>query len=364
MPVKMLINLVNQIKDIIHARFGILDDAGIVIACSEESLSGTVQEKFNELVESRESVAVLNGRSFKKVYVKNKLEYVVFIEGTSEESLKYLSLIALHLANIKLLSDEKYDKAVFIKNILTGSISAGDISIRARELHIQASAWRVALLIRTESTREVPAHEVLEGMFPNKAKDFIVVLDEEHTVLIKELKNAEEQKEVEKIAKSIIDTLGSELMIRAFIGVGTAVESLKDLVRSFREARVALIVGEIFENERYVLNYNRLGIGRLVYQLPLEMCTLFLKEVFHDDSFDALDAETLLTIQKFFENDLNVSETSRQLYVHRNTLVYRLEKIKRITGLDLAKFDDAITFKVAMLVKRYVDNYENINGNV
>jgi len=192
-------------------------------------------------------------------------------------------------------------------------------------------------------------------LFPSKNKDFVIVLDDENTVLIKELKPDFEQKEISKIAKIIIDTLSSEL-VKAKVGVGTVVDNIKDIGKSYKEAEMALLIGGIFDDDKQVNDYNKLGIGRLIYQLPTTSCTLFLNEVFKEGSFESLDQETMFTIQKFFENNLNVSETSRQLYIHRNTLVYRLDKIQKITGLDLRMFDDAIIFKVAMLVKKYLDS--------
>jgi carbohydrate diacid regulator len=218
----------------------------------------------------------------------------------------------------------------------------------------------VAFLVKTEKTRDIYAHDIVQGLFPNKAKDFIIILDDDNIVLIKELKSMEDTKEIEKTAKIIIDSLGAELMVKAFIGIGTVVDNIKDLARSFKEAQMALLIGRIFESDKAIINYNRLGIGRLIYQIPTTLCELFLNEVFKNNTFESLDAETMLTIQKFFENHLNVSETSRQLYVHRNTLVYRLDKIKKLTGLDLTSFDDAVIFKVAILVKKYLDKNQNM----
>ena len=154
--------------------------------------------------------------------------------------------------------------------------------------------------------------------------------------------------------KTIADTLNSEFYAKVTIGIGTVVENIKDLARSYKEAQVALEVGKVFDTEKNIISYENLGIGRLIYQLPTTLCEMFLQEVFKNGSLDNLDRETLLTIQSFFENNLNVSETSRKLFVHRNTLVYRLEKIRKITGLDLREFDHAITFKVALMVKRYL----------
>ena len=138
------------------------------------------------------------------------------------------------------------------------------------------------------------------------------------------------------------------------IGISTIAETIDDINNSYKEAQIAIEVGKVFDNDKYILNYDNLGIGRLIYQLPIKLCELFLKEVFKKGDISSLDDETILTINKFFENDLNVSETSRQLFVHRNTLVYRLEKIYKLTGLDLRKFDQAIVFKVAMMVHKYL----------
>ena len=156
------------------------------------------------------------------------------------------------------------------------------------------------------------------------------------------------------MARSIVDTLSGEFYTRATVGIGTAVVGVKDLARSFKEAQVALEVGKVFDTDKVIVSYDNLGIARLIYQLPTTLCETFLREVFKRGSIESLDQETLFTIQKFFENNLNVSETSRKLFVHRNTLVYRLEKIKKLTGLDLREFDHAIVFKIALMVKKYL----------
>ena len=124
---------------------------------------------------------------------------------------------------------------------------------------------------------------------------------------------------------------------------------------------MALEVGKIFYVDKNVIAYSNLGIGRLIYQLPLPLCKMFIKEIFMNTSPDEFDEETLTTINKCFENNLNVSETSRQLYIHRNTLVYRLDKLQRSTGLDLRVFDDAITFKIALMVVKYMKYMESVD---
>ncbi|MBP9987906.1 MAG: helix-turn-helix domain-containing protein, partial [Ruminococcus sp.] len=252
--------------------------------------------------------------------------------------------------------DEKYDKSNFIKNVVLDNILPGDIYLKARELRFNNEAYRTVLLIRLPKQTDASAYDVLQTLFPDKSKDFIVNINETDIVLVKEVKSNIEMKDLEKLASSIIDTLSTELYVHAVVGIGNTVVGIKELARSFKEAQISLEVGKVFDTDRSIVSYDRLGIARLIYQLPTTICEMFLREVFKKGSIESLDHETLFTIQKFFENSLNVSETSRKLFVHRNTLVYRLEKIKKLTGLDLREFDDAIVFKVALMVKKYLDS--------
>lgn len=355
MTLKLYQNLMHQLTEIVDAEVCLMDDSGIVLASTDDKRTGLDYVTLQSVLKSSEQSVLVGGTYYRKVYVKNKLEFIISMNSADPESIKMLSLISINLVNIKSYHDEKFDKGSFIKNVVTDNILSGDIPIKAKELHLIYNASRVTFLIRTEKTADMHAHDIIEGLFPNRVKDFVIILDDENIVLIRELKSSDDKKEIEKTAKTIIDTMSAELMIKAFVGIGTVAENIKELGKSFKEAQMALLVGRIFDNDKSIINYNNLGIGRLIYQIPTNLCELFLKEVVKDGSIDALDTETILTIQKFFENNLNVSETSRQLYVHRNTLVYRLDKIQKITGLDLRNFDDAIIFKVAMLVKKYLD---------
>ena len=187
-------------------------------------------------------------------------------------------------------------------------------------------------------------------------KDYVINVVERDRVLVKEVKTNYDMKEMEEVARNISDTISSEFYTKVSIGIGTVVNNIKDLARSYKEAQVALEVGKVFDTEKDIISYDNLGIGRLIYQLPTTLCEMFLQEVFKKGPLESLDKETLMTIQAFFENNLNVSETSRKLFVHRNTLVYRLEKIRKLTGLDLREFEHAITFKVALMVKKYLSS--------
>lgn len=338
-----------------------MDETGLVLACSDEGKTGFTDPHVQEVLKVKAQSVVRDGISYYKMYTRNNLDFIIYLNSDGSESLKYLSLISVNLSNLKLYHDKKFDKGNLIKDIINGAVQPGDIALRARELHVAYNAFRAVFLIKTERTRDMHSYEVVQSLFPNGAKDFIIVMDDESIALVKELKSGEDFKEIEKTAKVILDTLSMELLIKAVIGIGTTVDTLKDIECCYREAQTALAVGSIFDSDRPVTYYNSLGIGRLIYQLPMDLCRVFLKEVFKEEPFESLDAETLMTIQKFFENNLNVSETSRQLYVHRNTLVYRLNKIQKMTGLDLTKFDDAIIFKVSMLVKKYLNKMEKKN---
>ena len=283
-------------------------------------------------------------------------DYVVFVEGEDKMAEKMSKLLAISLGNIKNLYDEKYDKGSFIKNIILDNILPSDIYIKSKELHFNTEEMRIVFLIKVFGKTDVMPFEMLQNMFPDKTKDYVISVGEHDIVLVKDIKPGTETKDIEKIATNIADTLSSEFYTKVAIGISTVVENIKDLARAYKEAQIALDVGKVFETEKSIISYENLGIGRLIYQLPTTLCEMFLQEVFKRGSLESLDRETLLTIQCFFENNLNVSETSRKLFVHRNTLVYRLEKIRKLTGLDLREFEHAITFKVALMVKKYLNS--------
>ncbi len=346
--------VVYQLKESIDRTVGVLDENGIVVACSDLIKIGEKHDNVLSFINSTLDTVKDDGYTYKPIVQAPGFEYIAFVEGEDELSEKYISLIVIALANIKQYYDEKFDKNNFVKNVILNNILPGDVYIKARELHFESDAFRVAILIRLSEKSDVSAYDILQSLFPDKQKDFIINVNETDLVLVKEVKDTNDNKDLEKLAKSIIDIISSELYIKAYVGIGTIVDNIRDLPRSFNDAQVALEVGKIFDTENHIMTYDNLGIGRLIYQLPTTLCETFLSEIFKKGSIESLDYETLFTIQKFFENNLNVSETSRKLFVHRNTLVYRLEKIRKLTGLDLRRFDHAIVFKVALMVKRYL----------
>ena len=342
-------------KDAIDRTVGIIDASGTVVACSDLTRIGEMREDAAAELSYVGDMIRFGGYTYRPVSDRStRFEYAVFVHGEDENARNYCSIVTVAIGNIKTLYDEKHDKATFIKNIILDNVLPGDIYIKSRELHFEGDVPRLVMLIRQVENTDIAALDIVQDLFPDKKKDFVIHINETDIVLVKEVRKNTEMKEMVKVAKDIEDTLLNEIQMKVQIGIGSISTQLKDIAKSFKEAQVALEVGAVFDTETNIITYENLGIARLIYQLPTTMCEMFLEEVFRKGSIDALDQETLFTIQKFFENNLNVSETSRKLFVHRNTLVYRLEKIKKLTGLDLREFDHAIVFKVALMVRKYL----------
>ena len=353
-------NVILQLKDITEHTFGVIDSDGYVISCTDASLLGECwQDAARKIAGTGDSITTFGQRTFKAIVNgSNYFEYAVFCSGTDDAARTACAMAYISLNDAKTFYEEKHDRGTFVKNIIMDNILPGDIYIRAKELHFATDAPRAVFLVRQVGHADVATVDVLSSLFPDRGQDFVLSINESDVAVIKQITYFTTPEDLEKIAKSIETTLKNELYVRPVIGFGTVSEHLRTLADSYKEAQTAIEVGKVFDSERSIINYENLGIGRLIYQLPTTLCEIFLSEVFKKNSIDSLDPETLFTINKFFENNLNVSETSRKLFVHRNTLVYRLEKIKKLTGLDLRQFDHSIVFKVALMVRQYLSSRE------
>ncbi len=356
---RMFQGVIYQMKDVIGRVVGVTDEMGVVIACSDLGQIDSIKDGVQAERMANSQSFVRSGYTFRGFSNNKRNDFYVFVEGTDDMADKFAAMLSISMQSLKQFHDEKFDRLNFIKNVVMDNIMPGDIYAKAREMHFVTDVPRVVLIIRVSQQKDMSTFDVIQNLFPDKQKDFVFNTSETDTVLIKELKKGIESKDIEKLAASIVDTLNVEYYIKATVGIGTPIVNIKDLANSFKEAQIALEVGKVFDTEKSIVSYDHLGIARLIYQLPTTLCEMFLKEVFKQGSIESLDQETLFTIQSFFENNLNVSETSRGLFVHRNTLVYRLEKIRKITGLDLREFDDAIVFKVALMVKKYLQSSQD-----
>lgn len=347
-------NIIHQTSDVMDRVIGVVDDSFVIVACSDPAKVGETMSAVKPGSLSAGETFVADNYTYKSFGNSSHPEFAIFVAGIDDAAKRDAVILSVAMNSVKQHYDEKYDKVNFIKNVLLDNILPGDVYLKARELKFNSDVNRVCMIVKVTSKSDASPYEVIQGLFPDKTKDFVININETDIALVKEIRKDTDTKSLEKLAASIVDTLSGEYYTHSVVGVGTVVSGIRELARSFKEAQISIEVGKVFDTEKNIITYDHLGIARLVYQLPTTLCETFLKEVFKKGSVEAMDQETLFTIQKFFENSLNVSETSRKLFVHRNTLVYRLEKIKKITGLDLREFEDAIVFKVALMVKKYL----------
>ena len=353
-------SVIIQMKDATTRLLGVIDPEGVVVASSDLTLIGSGigalpipnEEEGDKTVKS-------NGKTFKALGIGARDDYAVFTEGEDDLARTICVIAAVAINEAGIYFEENHDKRTFVKNIVSENILPIDIYVRAKELRFSTDVTRGVIVIRHNAAMDMSAVELLQELFPDKQHDFVISISDTDVALIKEMPPSADQKYLQRLAEMVEQRLENELVLKVIIGIGTPAKHMRELADRYKEALTSIEVGKVFNADKTIISYESLGIGRLIYQLPTTLCEIFLSEVFKRNPIEALDQETLFTIDKFFENSLNVSETSRKLFVHRNTLVYRLEKIKKITGLDLREFEHAIIFKVALMVKKYLVSQES-----
>ena len=356
---QILQNTIDGLKGITRTDLCVIDVEGKILAATfpdAESFIGSAQSFLQSPADSK----VVNGCQFFKVFDDHQLEYILLAYGDSEDVYMIGKIASFQIQNLLVAYKERFDKDNFIKNLLLDNLLLVDIYNRAKKLHIDIEVRRVVFIVETNREKDGNELEKIRGLFGGKSKDFVTAVDEKNIIVVKELSDNESYDDLKKTAEVILNLFRSDSS-GVHISYGTVVNELKEVSKSYKEARMALDVGKIFFEEQNIIAYSQLGIGRLIYQLPIPLCKMFIKEIFDGRSPDDFDEEILTTINKFFENSLNVSETSRQLYIHRNTLVYRLDKLQKSTGLDLRVFEDAITFKIALMVVKYMKYMESMD---
>ena len=357
---QILQNTIDGLKGITRIDLCIIDVEGKVLAATFPDAEKYV-EPAQAFVESPADSQVVNGCQFFKVFDEHQLEYILLANGDSDDVYMVGKIASFQIQNLLVAYKERFDKDNFIKNLLLDNLLLVDIYNRAKKLHIETEVRRVVFIVETNREKDGNELEKIRSLFGGKSKDFVTAVDEKNIIVVKEVADNEGYEELGKTAEVIVNLFRPDADSDVHVAYGTIVNEIKEVSRSYKEARMALDVGKIFFEERDVIAYSTLGIGRLIYQLPIPLCKMFIKEIFDGKSPDDFDEETLTTINKFFENSLNVSETSRQLYIHRNTLVYRLDKLQKYTGLDLRVFEDAITFKIALMVVKYMKYMESLD---
>ncbi len=356
---QILQNTIEGLKGITRIDFCVMDTDGKSLASTFSEQENYVEEVLS-FVESPADSQVVQGYQFFKIFDEHQLEYILLANGGSDDVYMVGKIAAFQIQNLLIAYKERFDKDNFVKNLLLDNLLLVDIYNRAKKLHIDTEVRRVIFIIETKHEKDTNALDNVRTLLGNRTRDFVTAVDEKNIIVVKELEPNDGHVELEKIAENMYTLLKEDGEEDILIAYGTVVGDIKEVSKSYKEAKLALDVGKIFFSERSVIAYSAMGIGRLIYQLPIPLCKMFIREIFEGKSPDDFDEETLITINKFFENNLNVSETSRQLYIHRNTLVYRLDKLQKSTGLDLRVFEDAITFKIALMVVKYMKYMESL----
>ena len=356
---QILQNTIEGLKGITRIDFCIMDTDGKALA-STFSKQENYEDEILSFVESPADSQVVQGYQFFKIFDEHQLEYILLANGGGEDVYMVGKIAVFQIQNLLVAYKERFDKDNFIKNLLLDNLLLVDIYNHAKKLHIDTEVRRVIFIIETKHEKDSSALDNVRSLLGGKAKDFVTAVDEKNIIVVKELEPNDGHVELERIAQNFYNLLRNDGEEDILIAYGTVVSDIKEVSKSYKEAKLALDVGKIFFGEKNIIAYSALGIGRLIYQLPIPLCKMFIREIFEGKSPDDFDEETLTTINKFFENNLNVSETSRQLYIHRNTLVYRLDKLQKSTGLDLRVFEDAITFKIALMVVKYMKYMESL----
>lgn len=351
---------IDELRAITKVDLCVYDLSGAVIASTMEHAEVST-ELIIGFANSPADSQVIGVHHLLKILDEGELMYVLVAKGNGEDAYMVGKIAVCQLQNLAIAYKERFDRNNFFQNLLLDNLLLVDIYNRAKKLHIEVNAPRAVFLVETKLEKDGIVTELLKGMFSWQAGDYITAVDESSVILIKALEPNSSYDDMVEIAETIVALMNSEAMLNVRVSFGTPVQELKDVSKSYKEAKMALDVGKIFYAEKKVTAYSTLGIGRLIYQLPVNLCRIFINEIFGDNVPGELDEETLTTINKFFDNNLNVSETSRQLFVHRNTLVYRIEKIQKTTGLDLRNFDDALTFKIALMVVNYMKYLDNLS---
>ena len=346
-----------QLRTITKIEFCVQDTVGNVVALTEGA-AVPEQALTTGFAQSAADSQIVGNSYYLKVMDDEELQFILTAQGSSEYTFMVAKIAVSELENLIVAYKEKFDRSNFFQNLLLDNLLLVDIHNRSKKLHIAGNVRRAIILFEINAESEQIASEMLSGLFTVQNGDYLTEVDENSVILIKALDENEGYKEIEEAAMTALDMLNMEAMVNACGSYGTIVGELKDLSRSYKEARMAMDVGRIFYAGKRVISYNELGIGRLIYQLPPSLCRMFIQEIFETGEMTEFDQEILTTINTFFENNLNVSETARQLFVHRNTLVYRIEKLQKSTGLDIRTFEDAMTLKIALMVNAYMKELE------
>jgi len=350
-------NTIDELNSITKVDFIVYDvESGVVASTGKSDIQDP--ELIEKFIDSKVDSQSANDCHYIKVRDEGDVVYVLISLGSTEFAYTMGKVAVSQLQNLMVAYKERLDRNSFFQNLILDNLLLVDIHNKAQKLHIENDKPRMVYLIEVTNDTDNVASQMLRSLYVEQGGNYMTSVDERIIILVKDMEPDSTGEEYDEVAQTIVDMLESEGMLRVRVSYGLPVRDLTDVSKCYKEAKMALEVGSIFHSEMKVISYETLGIGRLIYQLPANLCRIFVKEIFGDVKPSDIDAETITTINKFYENNLNISETARQMYIHRNTLVYRMEKLHQMIGLDMRSFEDAVTFKMVMMVVDYLEYLE------
>lgn len=346
---KIIKSGLEDLKRITRSDFYVCDSEGIQICSTFDKL--TIKDSsITSFIQSSAEGQEVNGHHFFKLTGAGEEQYVLIVNAHGGDGYMLGRIAASEVMHFLGMGSDKMDKEEYYQELLSSQMVSSEILSRASKLKIAPGVSRAVYCIETDEEMAGIAREILGNIFSDN-NDYVTTLDEGIVILVKE---AESDEELSEYAKQIISMLNTELMISARVTYGKRKETLRDLTESYKEAKMALEVAKIFFGEREIASYSSLGIGRIIHELPRSLCESFLEEIFGSDGKRTLQGKEIDIINSFFDNSLSIADTSRELDIPRSTLIYRIEKIQKKTGLDIRVFDQAMTLKIALMVDKYM----------
>ncbi|MCR5430153.1 MAG: helix-turn-helix domain-containing protein [Eubacterium sp.] len=349
---KTLKDTLDGIKKISKVDLFVYDLKGKIVANTSEADDKISDAVFN-FIESKKDKDEKSSLCFYKLATNQ----VLVAKGKDAKMIGEMT--AFQIENLDNHTDSSSDENEFLKKLISNDILPTDLKNQTKQLGVDVKGNKCVFIIESEHEKNGIVIEALKNALVEES-DLISDVDDKNIVLVKELVDAKDIEEAASIAYAIVDMLNTEIMQNARVSYSSIITNIKDTANGYNEARIALDVGTIFKTEEQVISYNEIGIEKLIYQMPLSMCKDFIDEVFDGEVPEEFDKETAVTAQEMFENNLNISEAARQLFIHRNTLVYRLDKIYKNTGFDLREFEDAMMFRMVMMVKKYIEYMDDL----
>ena len=341
------------IKKISKVDLFVYDFKGKIVANTSEA-DDKISDAVIKFVESKKDKDEKSSLCFYRI---NETNFVLVASGKDAKMVGEMTAFQIENLNSAGATEEND----FLKKLITNDILPTDLKNQTKQMGVEVKGAKCVFIIESEHEKNGIVIEALKNVLVDET-DLISDVDDKNIVLVKELVDTKDLKEASEIAYAIVDMLNTEIMQNAKVSYSSVISNIKDTANAYNEARVALDAGKIFRNEEQVISYNQIGIEKLIYQMPLATCKDFINEVFGGEAPDVFDNETAVTVEKMFENNLNISEASRQLFIHRNTLVYRLDKIYKSTGFDLREFEDAMMFRVVMMMQKYIEYMSDLES--